>query len=223
MIKYREIKLKTLDEALIDDIYKELLREKWQFIIIEVKGVNYVLTKEKSLFEISDKEKFIKEANEDIYYHTEIIERNDVLDEALDKFRAYINKYRKYLEKDLYGDKYIFGSIAVRIDDESFITTIRGKEDLSEYTVVSKVDDRNKLVIVEGKKATLNAPLLANLFKNKSVDVIVHINHYFDDNLLYLEYAFPGTQRDSIRDNHTSFNIRYHGVMYLFDEEGNRL
>lgn len=223
MIKYKEISKEYLDQKLIDDIYKELLEEKWQFIIIEVKGVNYVLTKEKSLFEISDKEKFIKEANEDIYYHTEIKKRNDVLDEALDKFKAYINKYRKYLEKDLYGDKYIFGSVAVRLDDESFITTIRGKEDLSEYTVVSKLDDRNKLVIVEGKKATLNAPLLANLFKNKKVDVIVHINHYFDDKLPYYEYAFPGTVKDSTRNNETSFNIQYHGVMYLLDEEGNRL
>lgn len=223
MIKYKEIKLDAMDDDLIDDIYKELLREKWQFIIIDSDNRNYVLTKEKSLFELSNKDEFIKKANEDVYYHTESVDGDDVQAEALDKFNAYINKYRSLIEKDLYGDKYIFGSIAVRIDDNSFITTIRGKEDLSEYTVVCEVDDDEGIVKVRGKKATLNAPLLSHLFENKDVDAIVHINHYFDDELPFYEYAFPGTQRDSIRDNHTSFNIRYHGVIYLFDKEGNKL
>lgn len=223
MIKYKELELKSLNGALIDAVYKELLNEKWQFIIINVKDKIYVLTKEKSLFEIKDKDKFIELANQDIYYHTEVLKREEVSNEVLDKFKTYINNYRKFMEKELYGDKYIFGSVAVRIDNDSFITTIRGKEDLSEYTLVKEVDRGKHIVKVGGKKGTLNAPLLSHLLENKNVDVIVHINHYFDDRLPYYKYAFPGTVKDSERANHTSFNIRYHGVVYLFDKEGKQL
>lgn len=223
MIKYKEIKIDYLDDDLIDKYYKDLLEEKWQFMIVKVSDKYYVLTKEKSLFEIDDKDKFIDLANKDIYYHTVILSSKGVDEEALDKFMAYINKYREKIESDLYGDRYIFGSVAKRIDDNSFITTIRGKEDLSEYTVVEYVDETERCVRVRGKKATLNAPLLAHIFKNKDVDAIVHINHYFDEDLPYYEYAFPGTVKDSLRDNQRSFNIRYHGVVYLFDKEGNRL
>lgn len=223
MIKYKEIVFENLDDILVDQAYKDLLREKWQFIIINVLNDVYILTKEKSLFKIDDKSKFLECANEDVYFKTVFEDRKQLPKDVLDKFNKYIDKYRNLMEKEIYGEKYIFGSVAVRIDDESFITTIRGKEDLSEYTIVKCVDMSNHIVKVVGKKATLNAPLLAHLFENKDVDVIVHINHYFDGNLPNYEYAFPGTVRDSIRNNKESFNIKYHGVVYLFDKNDNKL
>ena len=124
------------------------------------------------------------------------------------------------MQKNIYGDKYIFGSIAVKTDS-GFITTIRGKENLNDYTIVYDVDHINHTLNVIDKKATLNAPLLDYLFKNEKVKVIVHINHEFDDKLPYYDYAFPGTVRDSTRNNKTSFNIKHHGVIYLFDKNGN--
>ena len=223
MIKYKKEYIEILTEKKVDAIYKDLLKEKWQFIIMETANKKYVLTKEKSVFEIGDEVEYIDDANRDIYYHTESVKEAIDLGDRLDLFKEYIAKYEDKIISNLYGDKYIFGSIAVRIDDDSFITTIRGKEDLSEYTIVKRVDHESHTVYVVGKKATLNAPLLAHLFENKDVDAIVHINHYFDSELKNQDYAFPGTVKDSIRDNKESFNIKYHGVMYLFDIYGKKL
>lgn len=223
MIKYKKEYIEILTEKKVDAIYKDLLKEKWQFIIMETANKKYVLTKEKSVFEIGDEVEYIDDANRDIYYHTESVKEAIDLGDRLDLFKEYIAKYEDKIISNLYGDKYIFGSIAVRIDDDSFITTIRGKEDLSEYTIVKRVDHESHTVYVVGKKATLNAPLLAHLFENKDVDAIVHINHYFDSKLKNQDYAFPGTVKDSIRDNKESFNIKYHGVMYLFDKYGKKL
>ena len=72
-------------------------------------------------------------------------------------------------------------------------------------------------IFVLNKKATLNAPLLANIFRNKKVKCIVHL-HIFDCKLPFYDYTFPVTQRDSLRNNKTSFNIKNHGVYYLFDK-----
>lgn len=223
MIKYKKEYIDNLTDETVDAIYKDLLKNKWQFVIMEIDKKRYVLTKEKSVFEIDDEGGYIDDANRDIYYHTEYVEEELDLGNRLEVFKEYISKYKDKIVKNLYGDKYIFGSIAVRLDENSFITTIRGKEDLSEYTIVKSVDHETKTVYVKGKKATLNAPLLASLFENKDVDAIVHINHYFDPELKNLSYAFPGTVKDSIRDNKESFNIKYHGVIYLFDKDGKKL
>lgn len=117
--------------------------------------------------------------------------------------------------------KYYFGCIAVKTN-YGFITTIRGKQNLDDYTIIESVDHDNHIINAINKKATLNAPLLDYLFKNDNVKAIVHV-HEFDDHLPYCYYAFPGTVKDSIRDNHKSFNIMYHGVIYLFDKKGNIL
>ncbi|MDE5631038.1 MAG: hypothetical protein K2I70_05505 [Bacilli bacterium] len=223
MIKYKKEYIDDLTDEVIYAIYKDLLKEKWQFSIIETVNKKFVLTKEKSVFEIDDEGEYIDDANRDIYYHTEYVKDGIDLGDKLDIFREYIDKYGDMIVNNLYGDKYIFGCIAVRIDENSFITTIRGKEDLSEYTVVRRVDHGSHTVFVSGKKATLNAPLLAYLFENKDVDAIVHINHYFDPKLNNQDYAFPGTVKDSIRDNCKSFNIKHHGVIYLFDKDRKKL
>lgn len=222
MVNYEKIKVKKINDKIIDLEYKNLLKNKWQFLILELDDSKFVLTKEKSIFEIPDEKTFIKNANSDIYYQTIIEEENEIDKEDFKLYKEYLNKYSHYMTGYLYGDKYIFGSVAVRTNN-GFITTIRGKENLDEYTLVRDVDHNNHIVKVGGKKATLNAPLLNYLFKNEKVKVIVHINHYFDDNLKYFEYAFPGTVRDSVRKNKSSFNIKYHGVVYLFDDKGNML
>ena len=114
-----------------------------------------------------------------------------------------------------------FENVAIKTTN-GFITTIRGKEDLNEYTLVLNVDHDNHIINVLNKKATLNAPLLDYIFKNRKVKAIVHL-HEFDNKLPFYDYAFPGTLKDSVRDNTTSFNIMYHGVIYLFDKNGNIL
>ena len=120
-----------------------------------------------------------------------------------------------------YNGKYYFGSVAIKTTN-GFITTIRGKEDLNEYTLVENVDHDNHIINVLNKKATLKAPLLDYIFENRKVKAIVHL-HEFDNKLPFYDYAFPGTLKDSVRINTTSFNIMYHGVIYLFDKNGNIL
>lgn len=220
MVNYKKIYVSNINSEIIEETYRSLLENKWHFVILDVNGVLNVLTKEKSLFEINNEQQFINEFEQDIYYKTIISNQNIIVNENdLKIYKEYIQKYKDIMLKNIYGDKYIFGSVAVKAEN-GFITTIRGKENLNDYTIVNSVDHTNHTLNVTNKKATLNAPLLDYLFKNDKVKVIVHINHEFDDKLLYYDYAFPGTVRDSIRDNKSSFNIEHHGVIYLFDKDG---
>ena len=221
MISYKKIYVSSIDNKIIDEVYKRLLQNKWNFVILDVNDVLHVLTKEKSLFNINNEQQFINSCEQDIFYKTIIENKNISINKNdLNIYIVYMQKYKDIMQKNIYGDKYIFGSVAVKTD-KGFITTIRGKENLNEYTIVTNVNHKNHTLNVINVKATLNAPLLDYLFKNEKVKVIVHINHEYDDKLPYYDYAFPGTVKDSIRDNKTSFNVKYHGIIYLFDKNGN--
>lgn len=221
MNNYKRIEVNSIDDKVIDKIYDELLSNKWHFVILDINNRLKVLTKEKSIFDIDDEEDFLNSCLNDIYYKTEIIDSRENLNKLdIDLYYKYIDKFRSRLEKNVYGGKYLFGSVAIKTTN-GFITTIRGKENLHDFTVVYDVNHKEHIVKVENKKATLNAPLLHYLFsKNKNIKIIVHLNGEFDKFLPTLEYAFPGTEKDSIRDINTSFNIRHHGLVYLFNEKG---
>lgn len=222
MLNYKKLKLTLLDDSTLENIYIDLLANKWQFMVLDINGKLKVLTKEKSLFDIVNEDSFVSLAKEDIYYRTIITNKKEELDMAdLLLYRKYISRYASQIEKVVYGGKYIFGSIAVKTSN-GIITTIRGKRDLKDFTFVNGVDHKEHTVKVSTNKATLNVPLYDYLFnKIKRAKVIVHINSVFDGNLPTLEYSFPGTQKDSIRDIDSSFNIRHHGIVYLFDENEN--
>jgi len=206
----------------IDNLYSELLNKKEQFLFVSCKGIKYVLTKEKSIISINDTKAFLNSIKSDIYYKS-IVKKYEInIDEKdLELYKQYIEKFKIKLTKKKYNDKYYFGCVAIKTSN-GFITTIRGKEDLNEFTLVENVDHDNHIINVLNKKATLNAPLLDYIFKNRKVKAIVHL-HEFDNELPFYDYAFPGTLKDSIRDNTTSFNIMYHGVIYLFDKNENIL
>lgn len=222
MHEYKKLEVSNIEEKNIDILYKELLNNKYQFMILVFNNKKYVLTKERSLIEIENEEEFLNNVKKDCYYKTVLKNINiNVNDEDLNIYKFYLNKYKDKMSKKQYGDKYYFGCIAVKTD-KGFITTIRGKENFDEYTIVENVDHNKRLIEAVNKKASLNAPLLDYLFTNKNVKSIVHL-HDFDDDLPYYEYASPGTVKDSIRNNKTSFNIKYHGVIYLFDENGKML
>ena len=206
----------------VDSLYNVLLNNKEQFLFVSCKGIKYVLTKEKSIIPINDTKTFLNSIKGDIYYKSIVKNDNVTLDKNdLKLYKQYIEKFKNKLTEKKYNDKYYFGSIAIK-NGNGFITTIRGKEDLNEYTLVENVDHVNHIINVFNKKATLNAPLLDYIFQNKKVKAIVHL-HEFDNKLPFYDYAFPGTLRDSVRNNTTSFNIKYHGVIYLFDKNGNIL
>ena len=205
-----------------DNLYNELLNKKEQFLFVSCKGIKYVLTKEKSIIPINDTKTYLNSIKNDIYYKSIVKNYEINIDKKdLELYKNYIQKFNKQLTEKKYNDKYYFGCVAVKTNN-GFITTIRGKRDLNEYTLVLNVDHDNHIINVFNKKATLNAPLLDYIFKNRKVKAIVHL-HEFDNKLPFYDYAFPGTLNDSVRNNTTSFNIMYHGVIYLFDKNGNIL
>ncbi len=220
MINYKVKIVSNIEDEIIDIVYKELLQNKFQFMILKLLDESkYVLTKERSLFRIENEEEFLKEASKDIYYKTVISEEIIKINENDFKlYKYYIDKYKSKMMQKKYNDKYYFGCVAVKTDN-GFITTTRGKENFEEYTIVKNVNHEEHIINVINRKASLNASLLDYLFKNPDVKAIVHL-HDFDDTLPYYEYAFPGTVKDTIRDNKQSFNIRYHGLVYLFDRDG---
>ncbi len=220
MINYKVKIVSNIEDETIDIVYKELLQNKFQFMILKLLDESkYVLTKERSLFRIENEEEFLKEASKDIYYKTVISEEIIKINENDFKlYKYYIDKYKSKMMQKKYNDKYYFGCVAVKTDN-GFITTTRGKENFEEYTIVKNVNHEEHIINVINRKASLNASLLDYLFKNPDVKAIVHL-HDFDDTLPYYEYAFPGTVKDTIRDNKQSFNIRYHGLVYLFDRDG---
>ena len=218
MITYKIVNISSFDE--IENHYELLLENKYSFLVLVLNNDNYILTKERSFFKVENLSIFIGECEKDVYFKTIVKnedEKNNIIYKSeLILFRNIIDKFRNELEKK-YANKYMFGTVAVRISQNAFITTIRGKHNLEDYTIVRDVDFDDYTITVINKKATLNAPLLAYLFKNNKVKYIVHL-HTFDKNLPTYEYAIPGTERDSLRNNTTSFNIKNHGLIYLFDE-----
>lgn len=221
MEKNRIIYIQNLNTD-IDSLYNELLNKKGQFLFVSCKGIKYVLTKEKSIIPINDTKTFLNSIKNDIYYKSIVKNCEINIDKKdLELYKNYIQKFNKQLTEKKYNDKYYFGCVAIKTSN-GFITTIRGKQDLNEKTLVLNVDHDNHIINVLNKKATLNAPLLDYIFKNRKVKAIVHL-HEFDNKLPFYDYAFPGTLKDSVRNNTTSFNIMYHGVIYLFDKNGNIL
>jgi len=134
-------------------------------------------------------------------------------------------KYKsKFLKK--YGkEKYRFGTIAVRLgSDNSFITTGRGKKEMDEIVIVEKVDHVRRKVYATDK-ATLNAPLLHNLFKkNRNIKAIVHYHEQSPNNVAWSAYAPAGTSRDAslannLHPSHRVFQIEGHGTFELLTGE----
>ena len=68
MTNYKKIYVSSIDNKIIDETYKNLLENKWHFVILDVNGALNVLTKEKSLFNINKEQQFINDFKEDIYY-----------------------------------------------------------------------------------------------------------------------------------------------------------
>jgi hypothetical protein len=134
----------------------------------------------------------------------------------------------KLLHLETTPEGYVFGTMAQRCGKEGFWTTGRGKKEAEVFTYVHYVDHEKKVVWVHDSKATLNAPLLSHIFL--TLPQVYRISHTHSLKisqlpciLPVLDYAPPGTVRDSIRDIKGSFIIRGHGCFLLSDKEGNLL
>jgi ribulose-5-phosphate 4-epimerase/fuculose-1-phosphate aldolase len=149
--------------------------------------------------------------------------------EYMVKAQDYLNSLlvshkNSFIETD---EGYLFGSGAVLTEgsNKSFVTTSRGKNELEDYAFVSDVDhDKRKVWCATPKKASLNAPLFDKVFKTfKDVKYILHFHHQRVD-LATVDYATPGTDKDSQRVMvGPSFNIEGHGCILSYNRIGELL
>lgn len=188
----------------------------------------YAVTKERGVhpMKFEDMAQWIHEIIDDEYYRTVYVKKCPApLEEDLKRFRETIEKSRHNFFTT--EDGYIFGTVAIRMK-KGFLTTGRGKKEwlkdgkpnseLDQWTWVRKVDHEKRTVHVPISKATLNAPLLDQIFSRfPEVETIIHF-HEINDVYPTLPYAPPGTVRDSQREITGSFNIEGHGCFILVDK-----
>lgn len=140
------------------------------------------------------------------------------------RFDALCDEYRERFVKrpeGPHGPDRVFGAVAVRIDKDYFLVSPREKGAMfSSLTsvVVRRVDRVGRTVHVLGSgttKATMNAPLLASYLETfPGRDAVVHLHEQLP-NVPTLDYAPPGTTRDSHRRlEHEAFNIKGHGCVF---------
>lgn len=219
---------------LLDHVaYGELIKAAYG-IVLEAKATavfandtadlqqKFAVTKERGVHPLGQNElaPWIREMLDDVYYSSAHAGDDNRSSDAVDKVKILIERYRdKFLITET---GLIFGTVAVR-NDGGFVTTGRGKRELDSIAHVTCVDHDLQKVYVGGTgKASLNAPLLARMFENQNVDYIVHYHEQVHGLPTY-GYAPPGTVRDVSRPNLTSFNIREHGCMLLFDKQGRQI
>jgi len=221
--------LSNVDEKeLVRAAYGVLLESKATAIIgndTSNLDIKYIVTKERGVHKILNDYlcKWILEMINDEYYTTNLIDYNGeeikIKRRKDEIIKIIINENKNnfiVVEKGM-----IFGTVAMRHPDGGFITTGRGKKELEEVIHVLSVDHDKKIVYTRGtKKATLNAPLLDTIFRiNKEVDYIIHYHTEKAWLENRLDYAPPGTVRDSIRKGvDKSFNIKNHGCFMLYNK-----
>lgn len=195
----------------------------------------YVLTKERGIISMKESflANFLSELAKDKYYHTskigEMWKASSPTTEDIKMYRRLVRKYaNKIIEHGKQPNGMIFGCVATRIEnrESGFLCSQRGKsltftEDDPVHVITVLHDDDGGDVSLpndEHRKASLNAPLLSEIFRtNPDVMGIVHIHDGDEGNATY-DYAPPGTVRDSRRECHHDFHIKGHGSFYLMWE-----
>jgi len=219
--------------------YNELVRAAYG-VLLESKAVTvfandamdlmlkYAVTKERAVHVLHNNDilQWILDRLEENYYTTVTAKTDEISDKMRDARECLnsllVSQKPSFIEVE---EGFIFGAGAIRISNlNSFVTTARGKNELEDYAFVDTVDHATMRVICgTTKKASLNAPLFHYIFyKRPEVIQILHFHHERHD-LATLDYATPGTDKDSIREEaakHPSFNIKGHGCILSYNKIG---
>jgi len=241
-------KTKLFAFKLLQGVPHEELIEAAYEIVLESKAVavfandandldtKYAVTKEKTVLKLDGKfyddfVEFILDSTKDEYYRTVNKDKRSNADlDAIDIGNRLVLKHKdkfKTMENGL-----IFGCVAVRTRSKgnSFLVTTRGKKIVNVWTEVRSVDHQERVVYLNQPeelklKASLNAPFLHRIFEEfDDIVAIVHYHEEGDEKVPKLEYAHPGTVRDSLRDmsdvdSFCKFEIKGHGTFELLLEE----
>ena len=103
MINYKKIYVSSIDNKIIDETYKSLLKNKWNFVILDVNGVLNVLTKYTRDYDliyivISYIRALILQASDKEIF---IMAINDLLaDDTYKPIHQYLSEILKKLEED---------------------------------------------------------------------------------------------------------------------------
>ncbi len=196
----------------------------------------YAVTKERGVHPMLNDEvaQWILDRMEEKYYSTSMAKSHIISQEMRDG-QEYLNKIlvaqkSSFIHTD---EGFVFGAGALRLGDmqkrdgdyHGFVTTARGKNELEDYAFVSDVDhEKRKVWCATPRKASLNAPLFDRVFKTfKNVAYILHFHHQRAD-LATVDYATPGTDKDSQRVMvGPSFNIEGHGCILSYNKIGELL
>jgi hypothetical protein len=140
-------------------------------------------------------------------------------------FNTIVEKYRSKFTSRLDDPDKVFGSLAVRVGKtKTFLVSPRAKYRnfrANDAVQVHKVDTTKLRVYTDnGRKATLNAPLLIRMLDmNPDAVAVLHLHTYLNQGTV-VSYAPPGTERDNNRDlvRCDLFNIEDHGFVSILDK-----
>ena len=219
----------STDEELIEGAWKVLLNSKADLVVANDKMNlmrKIILGKDKSTREMNSLEgvvDFIEKVANDKHFKTK------VLSNKLTGFEKEIKEAEEIAEAN--KEKFVtwsknsnrrFGCVAVN-SEKGMIVSPREKdapEDHWAWVAVKNVDFANLIIKAEGGKASLNAPLLWNVFqKNPRAEYILHYHKQRED-LPTVEWAPPGTLREAQLARKGSFNIKQHGTIEIYNKKG---
>lgn len=140
-------------------------------------------------------------------------------------FDTTVARFRAAFTQKLAGVDRVFGSLAVRVDNNTMLASPREKGALftSQEAVLVRRSFANQTVTThDGTKATMNAPLLARYLNNFiGAEGVLHL-HQQIPGIPTTSYAPPGTVRDTYRDMPApSFNIDGHGCILALHVDRN--
>lgn len=153
--------------------------------------------------------KIVYEMAADRYYQSQaasdlLRNEQDLLSlEHFSSFQSLVQNHEDLLLMGRQKNGMIYGCVALRINDNRFLISSRGKRNLSDHAIVNSVDHREKIVFYGGYygKASLNAPLVDKLFKRfPDAVAVVHWHEPVGFEGEQYEYAPPGTARDTDRE-----------------------
>jgi len=216
-------------EELMEGAWKVMLNSRADLVVANDKQdlmKKFILAKDKSVREVKSLKEvvdFIEKTASDKHFKTEVVSSGLSGFEKETKLAEKIAEQNK--EKFTPWDKKSkrrFGSVAV-ISKKGMIVSPREKDAPEEgwaWVTVESVDPQKMILKTMGGKASLNSPLLWNVFKKTpSAKYILHY-HQQKEGLPSVEWAPPGTLREFELARRGSFNVKLHGAILVYDEKG---
>jgi len=189
--------------------------EGGEFFVEDLAQIIFDMATDEHYKSISDRREFCYED------HPGLPKEEPVRD-AAKRLIEEVARYRCDLELGKQESGIFFGCVAVRVADNTgrFVISARGKTQLLDWTVVCRVDHKDRtLVVPENKytskrikinKASLNAPLIDRIFKKvPEANAVIHWHEHDKRRMTpmhTLPYAQPGTVRDTDRDFPVEWN-----------------